>query len=164
MFLIWLLMQRLALGLPTVLQVRENYAILFHESGTSRFQLLDDSAPYLSLGSDDPSGRIWVLADQNKDLVDPSPAFRSGVPFFVVEAIYTLRHHLHWTNNFFSQSFCMATWSFSEVLQAYVTYPLGIHNSHAFTVAHSLGTCVTALVRNPNSGTYTQSTGHPPGH
>jgi len=40
-FLIWLLMRRLVLGLPTVLQIQKCSAVLFRECGVSKFLCLD---------------------------------------------------------------------------------------------------------------------------
>jgi len=48
-FLIWLLMLRLALGLPTGLQTDQDNAILFHEGGVSKFQHLNEPSHYEGL-------------------------------------------------------------------------------------------------------------------
>ena len=45
-FLIWLLVRRLALGLPTALQYDKNFAILFHKDGVSQFADLKNHLTY----------------------------------------------------------------------------------------------------------------------
>jgi len=42
-------MRRLALGLPTALQVHRNYAILFHGHGVSQFSYLENPLAYAAL-------------------------------------------------------------------------------------------------------------------
>ena len=42
MLLLWLLMRRLALGLPTVLQLNHTPPLLFHEHGICQFVHPDD--------------------------------------------------------------------------------------------------------------------------
>ena len=87
-FLAWLLVRRLALGLPTALQVRKKYAILFHERGTNGFKRLDVAFPYMKLGFPPRSlGRIWALVDSNSSLRDPASISTSSVPFFTVESV-----------------------------------------------------------------------------
>jgi hypothetical protein len=124
-FLILLLMQRLALGLPTVLQVERDYAVLFHERGTTRFLLLNSISAYMRLNSADSSSRIWALVDSNNSLSDPAPMFHAGRPFFVVEAVPPRRPRFEWAKEVYFQHFYMKTWTFPEVLQACVAPPSG---------------------------------------
>jgi len=119
-FLIWLLMERLALGLPTALQTERNVALLFHDGGVTKFQNLDD--PIHCEGSrfptSSPAGRIWVLVDSNQRLFEPVPIFlMRGGPFFVVEAASPCEERLDWANKVLAELFHMETWSFTEVLQ-----------------------------------------------
>lgn len=118
----WLLLQRVALGLPTALQVREEYAVLFHQGGISSFVYLKDDIPYMDLAPDEPSGRIWALIDSSQLLSEPAPVFRAGSPFFVVEAA-SRQNRFEWAKKVDHLYFYMKTWAFSEVLLAYVTPP-----------------------------------------
>lgn len=119
-------MRRLALELPTALQVEKDHAILFHGRGTSRFLLHDSSFSYMRLKfPPHDSGRIWALVDSNQDLFEPAPVFRKGKPFFVVEAASPRLPRLEWVKKVISRSFYMKTWDLSEILQAYVTPPSG---------------------------------------
>jgi len=118
-FLIWLLIRRLALGLPTALQIKQGYALLFHEGGVCQFTDLANDETYDSLRS--PSaGRIWALVDSNQDLAKPTGVFHSGRVFFVVQAASPRPQRVQWLENVNSQYFYMKGWSLSEVLQAYV--------------------------------------------
>jgi len=119
-------MRRLVLRLPTALQVREGEAILFHEHGVSRFEFINNNIPYLSLRVPHYStGRIWALVDSSQTVVKPAPLFQYGSPFLVVEAAPPFQPRLEWTKKVISQYFYMKLWTFSEVLQAYVTPPSG---------------------------------------
>lgn len=123
-------MRRLALRLPTVLQINEHRAILFHEGGTSQFMDPEDTEAYAGLKFDEPSSRIWVLVDSNQ-VSKPAPAFRTGKAFFVIQA--TSRYQdSHWARKVRFEYFYMKTWSLSEVLRASVIPPPGVHNSDAF--------------------------------
>ena len=122
-FLMWLLVRRLALGLPTVLQVREDYAVLFHEGGTSIFLELNNIVPYLGLQP--PSGtprKIWALVDSNRFLSEPAIIFKGYRTFFTIEAVSPHQpHDVKWTWRMPSSCFYMKMWDFSEVIQAFVT-------------------------------------------
>ena len=121
-------MRRLALKLPTVLQTGKNIAILFHEGGVSQFLNPDVPNPSLGLRSLSRSARIWVLVDSNQQVSNPALIFCNRGPFFVVEAKSPPRQCPK--ENTFS-TFYMKTWTFPEVLQAYVTPPSrGLHCSH----------------------------------
>ena len=128
MFLIWLLMKRLSLKLPTALQVGNGYAILFHDGGTSQFASVTEAIYYIRLRFDDPSSRIWALVDSNNDLLEPAPIFRVRGPFFVIEAA-SRWNSFEWAKKVYRRHFYMKTWTFSEVLQAYVTPAQGSQHS-----------------------------------
>jgi hypothetical protein len=81
LFLVWLLIRRLALRLPTAVQIRSDEALLFHEGGVSLFQNLINNGAYLGLGFSNPSSKIWVLVDSNFALPEPTPVFCMGYPF-----------------------------------------------------------------------------------
>ena len=123
-------MQRLALRLPTALQLREGHAILFHKGGTSRFLDLTDDTTYAGLTSDKPSGRIWVLVDSSQVLSEPAHLFCAGKPFFFVGAA-SRQSHFGWANKVGHEHFYMKTWALSEVLQACVIPLRGVHNTHS---------------------------------
>jgi len=123
-------MQRLALRLPTALQLREGHAILFHEGGTSRFLDLKDDTAYARLASDKPSGRIWVLVDSSQVLSEPAQLFCAGKPFFFVGAA-SRQSRFEWAKKVGHQHFYMKTWALSEVLQAYATSLREVHNTHS---------------------------------
>jgi len=144
--LVWLLVRRLSLGLPTALQIRSSEAVLFHEGGVSLFQDLINNLAYLGLGPGlkNPSSKIWVLVDSNFTLQEPTPVFCMGYPFFVVEAV-SREQRLEWCKKARSTYFYMKTWDFSEVLQAYVTLLSGVHNIHYFCSRPFLG-----LLRGPH--------------
>ena len=131
-------MLRLSLELPTVLQVQEGSAILFHQGGVSKFRHLNTSEPYEDLHSSSGGpGRIWALIDANESLAEPAPIFRSSTPFFVVEAASSRPKRFEWARKMNFRSFYMKTWAFSEVLQAYATPPLAAHDAHVPVVACS---------------------------
>jgi hypothetical protein len=136
--LVWLLIRRLALRLPTALQIDDSEVFLFHEGGTSLFQGLKSVSAYLGLNFSTPSSKIWVLIDSSAMLLEPAPVFRKRRPFFVVEAASRLSR-FEWGKKVFAKYFCMKTWSFSEVLQMYVTPPSGVHNAHCFCSRPYLG-------------------------
>ena len=111
-------MRRLALGLPTALQINESYAVLFHESGVSELTMLVDDFEYVSLGC--PSGRIWALIDSNLNLPGPAGIFKRTSPaFFVVIAVSPRSKGLGWLKKMACDRFYMKSWTDSEVLQAY---------------------------------------------
>ena len=77
MFLLWLLARRLALLLPTALQVDSSYAILFHQGGVFELTHLCGHPEYLAL-SFPPNARpsrIWALVDSNPLLPEPAGIF-----------------------------------------------------------------------------------------
>ena len=103
LFLVWLLIRRLALRLPTALQIRSDEALLFHEGGVSLFRNLLNNGAYLGLGFNNPSSKIWVLVDSSPNLPEPAPVFRAGEAFFVVEAA-SREHRLEWCKKIRSQA------------------------------------------------------------
>ena len=138
-FLTWLLMRRLALKLPTVLQVNEHRAILFHEGGTSQFLDLEDTEAYAGLRFDEPSSRIWVLIYSNQ-VSEPAPIFHAGRSFFIIQAASRYRD-FHWARKVCFEYFCMKTWPLSEVLRASVIPPPEVHNTHAFCSSPFFHSC-----------------------
>jgi len=115
-------MRRLALRLPTVLQIQSSYAILFHEHGVSEFMDLENQVLYSSLVFPPSrySSRIWVLVDSNPQLPEPAGIFKYSSPFFVVDAVSPGSDHLEWLKKNGHEYFYMGPWSISEILQAYV--------------------------------------------
>jgi len=76
--LLRLLLRRLALKLPTALQFKPFFALLFHEGGVKVFQQLG-AYDYNELASEiGPLGRIWALVDSNDDLIKPASLFKDG--------------------------------------------------------------------------------------
>lgn len=115
-------MRRLALKLPTALQICNSYAVLFHEGGISEFTHTDyhpDYDPLMRL-SKHPSRRIWVLVDSGPDLLKPFDIFKLSSPFFVVDVVPHRFNHLSWLNKIGHEYFYMKPWSDSEILQACV--------------------------------------------
>ena len=113
MFLLWLLMRRLALGLPTVLQLNHNPPLLFHEHGVCRF-----THPKDKLGSEVSfPDKIWVLVDSNRYAAEPATVFQSDI-FFVIETVPFSAPYLQWMDGRAACHFFMKPWTFSEVLQA----------------------------------------------
>ncbi|KAF9648091.1 hypothetical protein BDM02DRAFT_3187371 [Thelephora ganbajun] len=132
-FLLRILLRRLALKLPTALQIRPNHALLFCRGGVKEFSRLENRSVYHPLKSEHgPPGRIWVLVDSNRELHEPAPAFQEGF-FFVVEVSSPRPSRHEWIRGIRSMSFYMKSWSFMEVLQAQVDLPAGIHNTYIFT-------------------------------
>ncbi len=126
-------MRRLSLQLPTALQIDASYAILFHKAGVSEFTDLKNEALYRHLFfPDHPSHRIWLLIDSNPKLVEPANIFKDSAPFFVVNVVSPHSHHLEWLKKIGYEKFYMKSWSGSEVLQAYLIPPLGIHHTNNF--------------------------------
>ena len=114
-------MRRLALKLPTALQIHSSYAILFHEGGVFEFKDPENRPCYRSLAllSKNSSSRIWALVDPNPDLLEPFSIFRYSSPFFVVDAASPRSEHLQWLKKVSHDYFYMRVWSDSEVLQVY---------------------------------------------
>jgi hypothetical protein len=85
-FLCWLLIRRLALGLPTALQLDNPYALIFHQGGVSKFGNPSDPLAYHALAF--PYGehpkRIWALIDTDSWRREPADVFNCDGPFFVV--------------------------------------------------------------------------------
>jgi hypothetical protein len=133
MFLLWLLMRRLAQRLPTALQISKSYAVLFHNGGVSEFTHLEGHPEYDTLGpSHKRSSRIWVLIDSNPRLLEPADIFLYSTPLFVVDAMSGRSGRLGWLKKIRRTDFYMRTWSMSEVIQAYVNLTLGhSHRSHS---------------------------------
>ena len=131
MFLLWLLMRRLALKLPTALQVDKAYALLFHDDGVSEFNL-DTHPSFQSLWFDDPLSRIWVLTDSNPHLPEPAPIFTYASPFFIVDAASPRTEHRGWLSKRGYEEFYMNTWSMSEIIQVYVDLISGGSQSSHF--------------------------------
>lgn len=116
-FLLCLLLQRLALKLPTILQIGLEDPILFYKNGVKQLgQPKSGAAYYAFLSWDHPFRRIWALVDTNRDLLEPSRALSTG-PFFTVEATSPRHPRFDWVKNLRSATFYMKPWSFSEVLQ-----------------------------------------------
>jgi len=114
-------MRRLALKLPTALQIDSSYAILFHEGGVFEFQDSKFNPDYrpLTLLYENYSSRIWALVDTNPDLLEPFSIFKRSSLFFVVDAASPRSEHLKWLKKVSHDYFYMRLWSDSEVLQAY---------------------------------------------
>lgn len=115
-------MGRLALKLPTALQIHRSYAILFHEGGVSEFTHLEAHSDYGSLThlSKRRSRRIWALIDLNPDLLEPASIFKRPSPFFAVNAVPSRSDNLCWLKKISHDYFYMKPWSNSEALQACV--------------------------------------------
>jgi hypothetical protein len=103
----------------------------------------------MGLKFNDPSSKIWVLVDSSPTLPEPTPVFLPGYPFFVIEAA-SRRLRFEWAKKVHSAYFCMKTWSFSEVLQVYVTSPSGVHSAHYFCSHPFLAYMTNPL--NPHGG------------
>jgi hypothetical protein len=127
-------MRRLALRLPTALQISDSYAILFHEDGVSEFTHLENHPNYRTLRfpPHKRSSRIWATIDPNPDLLEPAWIFRSpDAPFFVVDAVSGRFDHFGWLDKIAHESFYMKPWTFPEVIQAYMDFtPGGSQSSH----------------------------------
>ena len=115
-------MHRLALRLPTALQIRKGHAILFHEGGVSQFSAPDDNLRYpgLRFEPEDRSKRIWALIDTNQSLLEPAEIFRISSSFFVVNAVSPRAQSTDWFRKSLFQNFYMNPWSVLGILQGYV--------------------------------------------
>ena len=123
-----LLLHRLALRLPTALQVKNSYAILFHEGGVSEFADLDNHLIYGALKpppGGDPRRKVWALVNTNKFLSDPADIFKDHGTFFVVNVTSPHPEHLEWLSQIDYEDFYMKPWSLSEIIQAYVDLASG---------------------------------------
>ena len=65
---------------PTANQARPNP--LFYENGVE-FAQLENGAPYSTLASEVPLGRIWALVDSDREFHEPASVFQEG-SFFVI--------------------------------------------------------------------------------
>jgi len=116
-FLLLLLLQRLALKLPTIVQISRWDPVLFYKNGVKQLGQPNSGAAYTAfLSWDHPFRRIWALVDTDRYLSGPSRALRTG-PFFVVEVTPPYHPHFNWIRDLRSKTFYMKPWSFSEVLQ-----------------------------------------------
>jgi len=140
-FLVWLLMRRLSLRLPTVLQVSSSYVILFHEGGVSELTHLDELTYYYELYSspDNRSSRIWALVDSGPDLPEPARIIQYPTPFFVVDTMPTFSDRPKWLFRISHQCHHMKPWSALEILRAYVHSALGVRDIHVFCSRPFLG-------------------------
>jgi hypothetical protein len=115
-------MKRLALQLPTAMQIGPDLAFLFYEGGVCRFEHPGDQSCYLSL--DSPNfDRIWALVDCDRTSGQPPGIFNLTSTFFVVEAAPPRAPRLECSRKYGTKIFFMKRWTFSEVLQAYVDTP-----------------------------------------
>jgi len=121
-FLLWLLMHRLAHRLPTALQIHHSYAILFHEDGVSQFLAPDDKLRYpgLRFEPEDRSKRIWALVDTNQSLLEPADIFKNSPSFFIVNSVSPRAKYTDWIGKLSYQKFYVNPWSVMEILQGYV--------------------------------------------
>jgi len=155
-------MRRLALELPTALQICSSHAILFHKGGVSKLAHTEIHPDYkpLALLSKNPSKRIWALIDSSPDLLEPSNIFKHFSPFFVVHVASHHSGHLDWVDEIGHKYFYMNSWSNMEVLQACVvtscfwrcatlTFTTVAHSSIRTAVKASCGTCTRSLARLP---------------
>lgn len=110
-------MRRLALQLPTILQIDIASAVLFHKKGVRELSSIHQIVPYALLGLPKPS-RIWALVDSNSGLFQPTGAFTDWSPFFVVQTASPHKRRTGWHHKANSEYFYMKRWTFSEVLQA----------------------------------------------
>ena len=134
MFLVYLLMQRLALKLPTALQIHPDYVILFHEGGSLELTQLEGLGSYRAL---DPTSsrspdRMWVLLDSNINLSKPATSIASKSRFFVVHTVSIGLENIQWLESVGHGRFYMEPWSAEEILQAYVDMLLAHHTAHVF--------------------------------
>ncbi|KAF9646282.1 hypothetical protein BDM02DRAFT_3271061 [Thelephora ganbajun] len=114
-FLLRTLLRRLALKLPTALQIEPNRALLFYQGGVKEFTQLNSGSAYNPLKSThDPLGRIWALVGSN--LHEPATVFQES-PFFVIGAstYNPVRHE--WIRKIRTGFFYMKRWSLEEVMQ-----------------------------------------------
>ena len=116
-FLLWLLVRRLACKLPTALQINDYLAILFHESGVSQFTNPNDPLPHdiLTPLSDE---RIWALVDIGGHFPEPTGIFKHSGPFFIVHAASPCSIRPRWLDEVAYKEFCLNHWSLLELLQA----------------------------------------------
>ena len=159
MFLLWLLMRRLALGLPAALQLDGTPPILFHERGVSQFTRNLDIYTVTKALKLSPPGQIWALVDSNQFAKEPAAVFRNTI-FFVVEAVSFSYPRLERTP-LHTSLFFMKTWSFSEALQAYVEPPPSVCITTFTSSAADHSSDPAPPTGSVNSGIYTTSTGRP---
>jgi hypothetical protein len=164
-FLLWLLVRRLAYELPTVLQVDQDQVILFHEGGTIELTQPKARGQYSALRSTSsmPLGRIWALVDTNPRLSIPASIVADNSRFYVVDAVSVGSGDLEWVKKVGYEFFYQKPWSPEEILQAYVGILLGLRSAHFSVVARSsvpAGVssyiCTKSLVHLPASYDYTQ--------
>ena len=111
-------MRRLALQLPTILQVERDVVLIFHGGGVHEFAYPESVVVYASLQSAPPR-KIWALVDSNTRLKEPPGMFTDWSPCFVIQAASPHPDRVGWANKVCGSPFYMERWSFSEVLQAY---------------------------------------------
>jgi len=117
-FLIWLLMCRLVLRLPTILQVEKDKVLLFHEGGVLRFLHPDKPCAGLEFPRSSPC-KIWALVDSSPRLPNPAPMLSHGL--FVV---YTIHPPVpSFVSRVLPGTFCMKMWSLPETIQGHVPPP-----------------------------------------
>ena len=124
MFLLWLLIRRLMLQLPTVFQAGTTpHPILFHKNGVYEYTQPHDPYLFGALFSpaEDPSCRIWSLFDQSLEAPEPAGLLTSTAsPFFIVQAAFPRSAYDDWHKKLGPEIFYMKPWCFSELIQVYV--------------------------------------------
>lgn len=113
-------MRRLALKLPTVLQVHQDHVILFHEGGACVLTQPGEFASYSALNSDrsQPPNQIWALVDSNNGLLEPAPIITAKSRFFTIQTVPIGPGNFGWLGGVSHQRFYMKPWSATEILQA----------------------------------------------
>jgi hypothetical protein len=126
-------MRRLALRLPTALQIDSTYAILFHEGGVSELAYPNQLEWYLNICFETYPSRIWALVDLNETLSEPARVLKYYRAFFVVNVASPHFDGLGWFNKCGREYFNMEPWSASEALQMWVGLALDVvPNAHIF--------------------------------
>ena len=155
-------MRRLALKLPTILQITASSVLLFHEAGVSEIMHHSDHSTFYEMRFPPKQNlsRLWALVDTNENLPQPAPIFKRASPFYVINAVSPRSGNLQWTKKIGQKTFYMEPWSICEVLQAYADLTPGDSQ-------HSHSAVVLSLVKIPaqniSSGICTINLAHPPG-
>lgn len=160
-FVLYLLICRLVLELPTILQVTPFFVVLFHEGGVTQLTDLDNVDQYSAIRfpKDQRFLRIWVLIDLNPSNLEPAPIFRYGSPFFLVCTTSPHSRNTDWLDKLVVERFYMKPWSILEVIQAYVDLTFGGLQHSLSVVAPS---SATGYPQNVNSGICSISLAHLP--
>src|SRR5258705_8218348 len=106
-----LFLHHLRFKLPTALQLKPNYVLLFYK-GVKRFVDPEIEMLYTGLWLEvHPAGKIWAIVDTHQHLPEPCAVFKEGA-FFVIGTSSPDPPCYMWATLYPHQIFYMQPWTF----------------------------------------------------